>query len=195
MGKNKLKKPKRLKDVDSVTVSLFLKGLSWPLVFLCLLGFVLGYATGGMGGAFVGVTAGAVASVFVSLLAMLVSNKFGELAAFIYKGPKANWSTEELLEGDLSQVRYHKMNRRFDRALHKVDEVLAKVPTHADALYLKAGILWEGYNAPVEAKRCLAAIIRTTPETGNHHAWASNLYANIVKEEKRRLNSIRLSDN
>jgi hypothetical protein len=191
MGKNKFIKPKPLRDIDSVSVSLFLKGLMWPLVFLCLLGFIWGSASGGVLGAVIGLVAGAIVSVLVSLLAMVISDKFGGLFLFIYKGPKANWSVEEQLEGDLSQVRYHKMNKRFDLALIKVDEVLAKAPTYLDALYLKASILWEGVDMPIEAKRYLATIMKKASKTDNHHTWASTLYADIVKEEKKRLNDER----
>lgn len=187
MGNDKSKKFKRLKDIDSVSVSLFLKGLSWPLAFLCLLGFVWGYASGGIYGAFIGIITGAIASVFVSLAAMFISDKFGGFFAYIYKGSKANWSVEEQLEGDLNQVRYHKMNKRFDRALIKVDEVLADAPGYTEALYLKASILWEGFNEAIEAKRLLSTIIKTTSKTDNRHTWASTLYSDIVKEEKRRM--------
>lgn len=191
MGKNKFNKPKPLRDIDSVSVSLFLKGLMWPLAFLCLLGFVWGSASGGVLGAVIGVVAGAIISVFISLLAMVISDKFGGLFVFIYKGPKANWSVEEQLEGDLSQVRYHKMNKRFDLALIKVDDVLDKAPTYADALYLKASILWEGFDKPIEAKRHLTTIMEKASKTDNHYTWASTLYADIVKEEKKRLNGRR----
>ena len=42
--------------------------------------------------------------------------------------------------------------QRFDQAILKVDAVLAKAPGYADALFLKASILWEGFNEPIEAK-------------------------------------------
>lgn len=184
-------KTKRRKNVDSVTVSLFLKGLAWALPFLCLLGLVYEQQLGGKGGAFVGLILGVVASVVASLLTMFVSGKFGGFFAFIYRGPKANWSIKEQLKGDLDQVRYHKMNKRYDQALLKVDEVLAKAPDYVDALYLKAGILWEGFNEPFEAKRHLGIILKKTPKTENCYNWASILYENIVKEEKKRLNDIK----
>jgi len=187
MKKDKFNKPKRLKDVDSVTVSLFLTGLSWVLPFLCILGFICGKQLGGKGGAFIGIILGALASVIASLLIMFISDKFGGVAAFIYKGPKANWSIKEQLEGDLNQVRYHKMNKRFGQALLKVDEVLTKAPEHLDALYLKASILWEGFNEPIEAKRHLKTILKTTSKNDNYHIWAYTLYEKIVKEEKKRL--------
>lgn len=189
MKKVKFNKPKRQKDVDSVTVSLFLKCLLWVLPFLCILGFIIGKHLGGKGGAFIGVILGAFASIIASLLIMFISDKSGGVAAFIYKGPKANWSIKEQLEGDLNQVRNHKMNKRFDQALLKVNEVLTKAPEYSDALYLKACILWEGFNEPIEAKLHLKTILKTTSKTDNYHIWASTLYENIVQEEIKRLNN------
>jgi len=178
---------KHLKDIDAVTLSLFLKGLSWALPFLSLLGVIYGYKLDGVRGAFIGFFLCAVASVIASLLTMFISNKLGEFAGFLYKGPKANWSVKERFEGDLNQARYHKMNKRFDQALLKLEEVLAKAPVFADALLLKAGILWEAFDESIEAKRCLETILQTTSENDNFHTWASTLYAEIVLEEKKRL--------
>jgi len=187
MNQDKLIKLKPLKDIDSVAWALFLKGLSWALPFLGLLGLLYGYKFGGILGALVGLVICAIVSVAASLITMLIANKFGELAEFLYRGPKANWSIQEQFEGALNQVRYHKRNRRFNLALIKVDEVLAKAPHFADALLLKANILWEGFNEPIETKRCLETIIKTTPESDSFHLWATTLYADIVKEEKKRL--------
>jgi len=180
-------KLKPLKDKDTVALSLFLKSLSWALPSLCLLGLIYGFKRGGSKGAVIGFFLCAFLSVGASLLTLFISDKFGDLAGFLYKGPKANWSIKERLEGSLNQVRYHKMNQRFPRALLKIEEVLAKDPNFSDALLLKAQILWEGFDEAIEAKRCLETIIKTTPKTDNHYQWASTFYADIVKEEKKRL--------
>lgn len=181
-------KPKPIKDIDSVAISAFLKGLVFSLPPFCILGFVYGKLLGGKVWMFIGVVMGVFVSVITASIAMFISNKFGGFAAFIYKGSKANRSIKEQLEGDLSKVRYHKMNKQFDQALLKIDAVLAKIPNYADALYLKASILWEGFNKPIEAKRHLDTILKTTSKTDNYHEWASTLYSNIVDEEKKRLN-------
>ena len=68
-----------------------------------------------------------------------------------------------------------------------MDAVITEVPDYEDALYLKASILWEGFNDPVEAKRHLDIILKTTSKTDNYHVWASTLYSNIVNEERNRL--------
>ncbi len=182
-------KKKPLKDKDSVAVSLFLKDAFWPLPYLCLFGLVLGSLAGGILGAIFGIIAGVIVSIIVSLISMFISNKFGQAAAFIYKGSGSNWTLQEKMAGDMDQVRYHKMNKKYDQALLKVNDVLAEAPGYADALYLKAGILWEGFNKPIEAKRCLHEIIKTTPKTANCHTWASSLYADITREQRRRLDN------
>ena len=188
MKKYKLNKRKGRKDVDSVTLSLFVKSLVWTLSSSFMIGSIYGFIFGGIYGALIFVSVGSIVSVFASLLIVFISDKFGEFANVLFRGPKANWSIRERFEGDLNQVRYYKMNKRFDAALSKVDEVLMKVPNYVDALYLKASILWEGFKKPTEAKHHLGTILKMTSETDNYHIWASELYKNIVKEEENRLN-------
>ena len=187
MNKKKFTKLKPLKDIDSVAVSLFLKSLSWALPFLGLLGLIYGYKLAGILGALLGLFLSIISSIGAALITMFISNKIGEMAGFLYKGPKANWSFREQFEADLNQVRYHKMNKRFDQALLKVEEVLRKEPNFPDALLLKAGILWEGFDEPIEAKRCLKTILQITQKGDSYYTWASTLHEDIVKEEKKRL--------
>lgn len=188
MKKNKFINHNPKRDNDTVAISLFLKCLSWALPFLCLLGIIYGYKLGGVIGAIKGFFLCAIVSLFASFLTMIISDKLSEIAIFLYKGPKAKWSVKEQLEGSLNQVRYHKMNKRFDRALLTIEDVLAKEPNFPNALFLKASILWEGFSDADEAKRCLGTIINTTSKSDNFYHWASSLYSDIVKEEKKQLN-------
>jgi tetratricopeptide (TPR) repeat protein len=187
MEKHKLIKLKPLKDKDTVVLSQFLKAFSWALPFLFIIGTIYGYLLGGTRGTIIGILIGSILSVVAAFITILISDKFGETAGFLYRGPKANWSIKEQLEGLLNQVRYHKMNKRFDQALLKVEEVLVKDPNLPEALLLKASVLWEGLNNPIEAKRCLEHILKITLKTDNYHLWASTFYSDIVKEEKKRL--------
>ena len=184
---NEFKKRNPLKDIDSVNLSLFLKVYARIAAPLFLVGFSCGKIFYGNGGALIGAILGAIAGLFLAGIVMFISDKFGDFAAIIYRGSNANLSIEEQLEGDLNQVRYHKMKQQFDQALIKVDAVLVKKPDYAVALYLKASILWEGFNEPIEAKRQLDKILKTTSKTENYHEWASTLYRDIVNAEKRRL--------
>jgi len=178
---------KRLKDKDTAEHSRFYLSMAWALPFLFCVGVIYGYLLGGIQGVIIGIIICTILSVIASLVTMFVSHKLGEFASFLYRGPKPNWSIQEQFEGALNQVRYHKMNKRFDQALMKVEEILAKAPYFSDALLLKASILWDGFDEPIEAKRCLEAILKTTQKPDPFHPWASTLYADIVKEEKKRL--------
>jgi hypothetical protein len=185
------RKPKPLRDIDSVSVSLFVKGLGWAVLFLCPLGFIYGKVLGGSDGAVIGVVTGLAASGFASLLTLLITDTFGGGAAFLFRGRKANWNLREQLEGDINQVRLCKMNRHFDQALLKVEEVLSRAPDYPVALYLKAAILWEGFDEPIEAKRYLDRVEKATEKTDPYQIWATSLHAAIVQEEKKRLNGKR----
>jgi len=165
--------------------------MGWAVLFLCPLGFIYGKILGGSDGAVIGVVTGLAASGFASLLTLLITDTFGGGAAFLFRGRKANWNLREQLEGDINQVRHYKMNRHFDQALVKVEEILTRVPEDPEALYLKASILWEGFDDPIEAKRYLDRVEKTTEKTDPYHIWATSLHAAIVQEEKKRLNDNR----
>jgi len=188
MWKNKFKKSRSLKDTDSAIAIIRLKAFLWSVSPLSVLGLIYGAAIGGIKGFFIGLPLGAIVGFIAYLLVIFLGNKSADFFAFIYGSRKANWNVKERLEGDLDQIRYQKMNKRFDRALVKVDEVLTIAPSHPEVLYLKASILWEGFNKSIEAKRCLSKVLKTTPKNDHYHRWASELYANIIGEEKRRLN-------
>jgi hypothetical protein len=48
----------------------------------------------------------------------------------------------------LDKIRFLKTKRNFDKALTLVNDVLDKDPNLAEALYLKAHVLWEGFKTP-----------------------------------------------
>jgi tetratricopeptide (TPR) repeat protein len=81
------------------------------------------------------------------------------------------------LSGDLNVVRYHKLCHRFDDALIKIEEILARDPDFAEALFLKAQILWEGFEDRKAARKCLLKIMAVEPdENAVFHRWALNFY-------------------
>ena len=187
MKQNSVKKFKPIKDQDTVARTQFILALVRVLVPLGLIGFIYGFLLRGNWGAFIGFLVGAILSIPASMIVMIISDRAGTTAGALYRGPKANWTIRDQLGGVLNQVRYHKMQNNFDQAFLKVEEALAKDPNFPDALLLKAQILWEGFDDAIEAKRCLEIIIKTTSKPENRHLWASTLYAEIVKEEKKRL--------
>jgi hypothetical protein len=80
-------------------------------------------------------------------------------------------------------VRYHKLCHRFDDALIKIEEVLAKDPDFVEALLLKAQILWEGFEDSNAASKCLLKILAAEPDKkAVFHRWALNLNQELSDE-------------
>jgi tetratricopeptide (TPR) repeat protein len=92
------------------------------------------------------------------------------------------------MAGDLNVVRYHKLRNQFEDALLKIEAILAKDPDFPEALFLKAQILWEGFEDCQAAKECLLKIIKVEPDKkAVFHRWALNFYRELsdrVQTEK-----------
>jgi tetratricopeptide (TPR) repeat protein len=88
----------------------------------------------------------------------------------------------EQLAGDLNVVRHHKLFSRFEEALIKIENVLARDPDFPEALFLKARILWEGFEDREAAKTCLLKIIKVEQDKDAlHHRWALDFYRKLSK--------------
>jgi tetratricopeptide (TPR) repeat protein len=170
-----------MKNIDSAARSHFLKScmLSFPYLFLG--GIICGYAFGGILGALLGVFAAVLLSMIVGTISMLITGTVGGITSgLLYGRGKSTFSLRERLEGDLQQVRHHKMNKNFDKALELIDGVLEQDPNFPDALFLKAQILWEGFKDSNGAKECLSRVINIVPNKGESiHRWASQLLLEI----------------
>ena len=58
----------------------------------------------------------------------------------------------------------------------------SKDPNFPEALFLKAKILWEGFEDREAAKSCLLNIIRVEPDKDAlYHRWALDLYRELSK--------------
>lgn len=89
------------------------------------------------------------------------------------------------LASDLNVVRYHKLCHRFEDALIKIEEVLARDPDFVEALLLKAQILWEGFEDCEAARGCLLKILAAEPdEKAVFHRWALNFYEDMTNGER-----------
>lgn len=164
---------KPLKDVDSISQSLCLSSFAR---FFPLLGY-LGYLLGG----WIGVAAAGAVCAVTAALGVWFAGRLSTLGVnFFYGMRPAHWSPAEQLEGDLNRARVHKINRRFDQALAVVDEILARCPDFAEALLLKAQILWEGYGDQYTARRCLIDVSQSVPDRNDPlHRWAAALYRSM----------------
>ena len=166
----------QLKDVDSARQAILLNNFMRTFPVFAVLGLLIGGLQGFL-------TATAI-SALVSFCAELFSNIIGGgTVNTLYGFGRRTATLREQLAGDLSQVRYHKMNQNLDKALLKVDTILARDPNHPEALFLKAQLLWDGYEDYAAARECLVRIIKVEPDKNAvFNRWAFSFYRKISKE-------------
>jgi hypothetical protein len=123
----------------------------------------------------------------VSAVIGLVTSTFtckvggGAVNAFYGIG-RRTYGLREQLTGDLNAVRHHKLFKRFDEALIRIEDVLARDPDFTEALLLKSRILWEGFKDREAAKSCLLKILQVEPDKDAlYHRWALDFYRELIK--------------
>jgi tetratricopeptide (TPR) repeat protein len=87
----------------------------------------------------------------------------------------------EQLSADLARARYAKGSGHFEDALKIINQVLEKDPDFPDALYLKAHILWEGFNNSTDALENLIRIMELVRDDEPIYHWASSYYHEVKK--------------
>jgi len=162
------------KDVNSVTQTRFLM-LVVRLAPACVL---LGWAIGGLQGVLYALPGSAVAAFAVELL----SSRMGSTPVnLLYGMGRTDRTFRDQLIGTLNQARFHKMSKRHDLALACIDEVLVADSAFPEALFLKAQILWEGYQDGAAAKKYLIDLMKVDPDKeATFHRWAVSLYKEIA---------------
>ena len=86
---------------------------------------------------------------------------------------------------DITNIRNYEDNtvlfrKRSEIASRVIEEILARDPDFAEALFLKAQLLWEGFEDREAARKCLLKIIKVEPDKrAVFHRWALNLYHEI----------------
>ena len=169
------------KNVDSTDACLTLRNTMWALPYLAVLGAGLGYAVFGVLGGLMGlmcaiIISAAIGSATTAFTGMLGGNTVNAL----YGVGRRTIGVRERLAGDLNVAKHHKLCERFDEALIKIEDVLAKDPDFSEALFLKARILWEGFQDREAAKACLLRIIKVEPDKeAVFHRWALNFYRDL----------------
>ena len=174
---------KPLKDVDSANAALTLRNTLWAFPYLAVLGFSLGYLVGGLPGAVIGLTAASAASAVIGSTTTIFTGIVGGGAVNVFYGiGRKPIDSRERLAGDLNVAKHHKSCNRFDEALIKIEDILAKDPVFPEAMFLKAQILWQGFENREAAKQCLLKIIKTElDKEAVFHRWALNLYGEIQR--------------
>jgi hypothetical protein len=171
---------KQPKDVDSATQTRFLM-IAMRIAPVCAL---LGWLIGGLQVVLYGLTGSILGAFAVELL----SGGIGDCSVNILYGTgRLDRTFRDRFIGTLSQARFHKMSKRHDLALGCVDEVLAAAPNYTEALFLKAQILWEGYQEAAAAKQCLLQIMKVEPDKeAPFHRWSVSLYREIASSDQKR---------
>ena len=170
-----------MKDKDLVARSQFIRSIGMPFPYLCILGMVVGYVKYGGTGLLLGILVAAILSIIVGTITSFFTDRIGKTTSgLLYGQGRTTIQLHERLEGDLQQARFHKMNQRYTEALRFVDGALEQAPDFPDALFLKAQILWEGFQDAQAAKRCITQLKDLVPTPGEPlHRWATHLLADI----------------
>jgi len=176
---------KPLKNVDSADAALTLRNAIWAFPYLAVMGLIWGYLARGFFGAVVGLVVAFLVSAAIGSATFSVTGRLGDgTVNTLYGLGRTTIGIRERMAGDLNVVRYHKLCNRFDDALLKIEEVLAKDPDFPEALFLKAQILWEGFEDRQAAKECLLKIIKVEPDKkAVFRRWALSFYGEMSEEK------------
>ena len=171
-----------MKDIDSAVRSRFIQVAFrvYPPVLIVML--VLGAKMFGSLklGLLMGLIGGFVATVISHFLIERLSSSGVNL---LYGKRKPIYTDTEKFEGPLNQARHLKTKQDFINAFKIVDEVLSQAPKLPEALYLKAQILWEGYQDASTARKLLFEVIDLVPDAQQtYHRWAQSLLQEIIKQ-------------
>jgi hypothetical protein len=170
-----------MKNKDSIARSQFFRSIFLPFPYLLILGMVIGFVKYGNPGILFGILIAAVAFFVVGIFATIFTGRVGKsTSAMLYGQGRSTIKLQERLEGDLQQARFHKMNHRYKEALGFVDGALERLPDFPEALFLKAQILWEGFEDSPAAKVCIREIMQLLPAKEEPlHRWANHLLSEI----------------
>ena len=174
---------KSRKNIDSAQTALTFRNILWALPYLAVIGLFLGYMSWGPLGAFIGLLVAIAISATVGPATTVFAGILGDGAVDLFYGlGRKTIGLREQLAGDLNIAKHHKSCDRFDEALIKIENVLARDPDYPEALFLKARILWEGFEDREAAKSCLLKIIKVEPDKESpFHRWARDLYRELSK--------------
>jgi tetratricopeptide (TPR) repeat protein len=117
-----------------------------------------------------------------SFLCVYIIERLGSGIGGIFMG----WTTQKIssreqLSADMARARYNKGKGQFEEALRIINQVLEKDPDYPDALYLKAHILFEGFENSKDALVCLAGVVKLVNDDEPIHRWALTYYDEVRK--------------
>ncbi len=171
-------KIRRKKEINLILILNFFKCLAFAFMAL----FIIFISTGGSLFSFKHVLLYTMYSIPVCLLYAFTIERFGNFfGRMLYGWSSKGAGPREALSADLAKAKFSKSNGRFKEALAIVNEVLEKDPDFPDALYLKALILWEGFENRQGASRYLRRVMTLVPRNDTLHRWALNNLQDITK--------------
>jgi hypothetical protein len=173
----KIKKAPKDKDLSEIFYFLRVSGLAVPL--LCLIGFYVGYTHYGLSGALLGILLAAAGGILLSFATIYLLDAMGGVTGILFGQKRAVWTTREQVQGLLSQARFNKDNQDYKASLEYINQVLEKDPHYPDALFLKAQILWHGFEDAASAKPFLEKIMSMTETGSTIHTHASSLHSEV----------------
>jgi tetratricopeptide (TPR) repeat protein len=154
--------------------------------YLCILGalFVITMSTGGELFTFKHLWLYSLSSIPFCFLLAYCLERFGSALGNLFSGwSSRRVSPRETLSADLEKAKSCKRNGEFEEANQIIDQVLEKDPDFPDALYLKAQILWEGFEKKQEASECLLSVMKLVPQENTLHRWASSLLKELLDHQ------------
>ena len=171
-------------NVDSTNAVFKIINTIWAFPYLAVMGMIWGYLAGASSGAIAGLAAAAAISVLLgSATSIFTGTPRGGADNTRSFPARSTLGVRKQLATDLNVVRYQKLYHRFDDALIKIEEVLAKDPDFVEALLLKAQILWEGFEDCQAARACLLTILAVGPDEKDvFHSWALNMYKELYQK-------------
>lgn len=121
------------------------------------------------------------ATVVCAPLAVWGADRVGEGSSnLLYGLGRETFQPHERLAGELDKIRYSKRQKDFDRALYLVNQVIDKAPDLPEALFLKAQILWEGFENQA-AEGYLKKILRLVKVGEPLHRWALGYHQQVIE--------------
>ena len=122
------------------------------------------------------------ATVVCAPLAVWVADRVGEGSTnLLYGLGRETFKPHERLAGELDKIRHSKRQKDFDRALYLVNQVIDKAPDLPEALFLKAQILWEGFENQA-AEGYLKKVLRLVKVGEPLHRWALSYHEQVIVE-------------
>jgi tetratricopeptide (TPR) repeat protein len=152
------------------------------LVFVFGTLFIIFAATGGKLLMFKHVLLYSLYSLPLCFLYACVIEKFGSFFGDMLSGwTSRRVAPREVFSADLAKAKFSKGNGRYKEALGFINNVLEKDPDHPDALYLKATLLWEGFENRSGSMAYFRKVMERVPHDHVLYRWASNYFKEIEK--------------